>query len=138
METNSPYQNELIERAVAFTGHDRFRELLDPGSPDYDPRYWEHVARLASRRRVSGRPRPTPDAPPAPAPAADLLRNARGCPRRAPVPDAERIGCGCSHRCEADPHHSPRDDRSVTVLDCWACPIAPRHSWPAPAEEGGG
>ncbi len=38
----------VVERAVARTGHRRFRALLDPEHPDHNPRYLALVERLAS------------------------------------------------------------------------------------------
>lgn len=91
-----------------------------------DATYREYFVRFASS--------PPPPLPRIPGP--DLLRNARGCPSREPIPEGDREGCGCSMRCDAG--RSRRENGGVTVLDCWACPIAPRLSWPAPPEEGGG
>lgn len=59
-----------------------------------------------------------------------LLANARECPFRQPIPEGERVGCSCSHRCEAEPTRSPLPNRGINVLECWECDIAPRLSWP--------
>lgn len=58
----------------------------------------------------------------------DLLRNARDCPHRKPIPEAEREGCGCSHMCTAEPTRSPLPNRGINVLQCWECDLAPRHA----------
>lgn len=64
--------------------------------------------------------------PPRPA-GPDVLRNARECPHRSLIPEAEREGCGCSHRCNAGKSGQPNG--GITVLQCWDCDLAPRRSW---------
>lgn len=55
----------------------------------------------------------------------EILANAEACPHRVPMPEDRRTGCGCQHLCEAG--RGPKWRKGgVTVLDCWACPIAPR------------
>lgn len=72
---------------------------------------------------IPATPRPRPS-------GGDYLRNARECPHREPITAEEREGCGCGHRCGADPTRSARPNGGVTVLECWACDLAPRLSWP--------
>lgn len=68
---------EALEITVARTRHARFRALLDPAHPDFDPGYWPAVRALAAGPW-----------PPAPAPSeAELLRSMT-CPH-------QRL-CGCS------------------------------------------
>lgn len=100
----------------------RFCELVASGRDDY-------------RRFVADNPDhgPIPEAGPAPpAPGPDneaLLANAEACPRRAPIPEAERTPCGCTHRCLDG--RGPRHRKGgVLLLDCWGCPIAPRRASP--------
>jgi hypothetical protein len=38
---------QALERAVSLTGHERFRDLVDPSSPDYNPSYWGVIYRTA-------------------------------------------------------------------------------------------
>ncbi|MDR3638686.1 MAG: glycosyltransferase family A protein [Isosphaeraceae bacterium] len=44
---------QLLERAVALSRVERLRQLVDPNHPDYDPRYWATVSRLA--RQTEGK-----------------------------------------------------------------------------------
>ncbi len=46
---------ESLERVVARTGHRRFRDLLDPAHPDFNPAYWATV------RQLDGQPAPAPE-----------------------------------------------------------------------------
>lgn len=125
-----PSISAAVEAVVRRTRHARYRQLVDPDHPDYRPEYVAGIL-AAAGRLVDPAPGPAPDPEPVPAddPAApsgaDLLANARACPHRGPIPEAEREGCGCARRCSAG--RSPRPNGGVTVLDCWACPIAPRH-----------
>lgn len=69
---------------------------------------------------------PTPVAGPS---DAALLDNAESCPRRVPMPEGRRSGCGCQHLCTAG--KGPRWRKGGTTLrDCWDCEDAPRRSWP--------
>ena len=49
---------EALELAVTRTGHARFRDLLDPKHPDYNPAY-EAVVRQIATGEPPAQPRPT-------------------------------------------------------------------------------
>ena len=130
---------EALDLVVAQTGHHRFRELLDPAHPDYNPGYGPVVLRMAAGLSphppyVSPPPRlesPRPTPPPTPAPPLspegqqarvllvdyarlDVLVNA--CPHR-----GCKTGCGQA-KCEAG--KGDMDGGSIaSIVHCRACVI---------------
>lgn len=119
---------EALDLAVARTGHARFRELLDPAHPAFDPRYWEVVRGLAE-----GAP-PVPEPPGVFRQAANFVgavaaHVAAGLPTLPPEGVAARLAV-----CAACAHFTP--ERSCRLCGCrlsWKarmenehCPI---HKW---------
>lgn len=66
--------------------------------------------------------------PPGPS-YAELRANMLACPFNAPVPPAERAGCGCTRRCTRVPTLGDQPGGGTTLTNCWFdCPIAPRRA----------
>jgi len=42
---------EALAEAIRRTGHARYRDLVDPTHPDYQPAYWQHIYRAAGVER---------------------------------------------------------------------------------------
>ena len=93
--------SEALALVVARTGHRRFLEQLDPAHPDYDPRYWPHVRRMAEE------PPPEPSAPRF---DGELAKRVITCP------DRERHGCGCAGRWVCK-----RTRAQVAYQECLTC-----------------
>lgn len=109
---DSDADRAALDLVVARTGHARLREYLDPSRPEYDPRYWRHVRRLAASYTDPPPPAPPTLAPPPPPPPPDpaLLALVRQCPDRV---NAGRP-CRCTWRCRGD-------GRLVSLEDCLSC-----------------
>lgn len=57
--------SEALEEAIRRTHHERFRELLDPEHPDYNPGYWVAVRQIAGAPPLPPSiPSNIPDRPP--------------------------------------------------------------------------
>ena len=108
---------EALDIVVLRTGHTRFRELLDPGHPDYDPRFWEHVRNLAALPpwMADKPPEYAPPPPVLPEPAAAWRARIATCPYREPPGK----GCGCqAARCWA---RRAGLNGLVGDADCYGC-----------------
>lgn len=86
---------EALDIVVARTGHHRYRELVDPAHPDYDPRFIPIVIDAAKR---------------APARTVELARLMTACPFRSVPP-----GCCAGGRCAL------RGGAEASHIDCFDC-----------------
>lgn len=92
--------SEALEIVVGRTGHERYRELCDPSSPTYDPRYVPIVIEMAGGE-------PAPPAPPVrlapPIPLAgdvvEAIAKRLGADRLAKWWERQTgLDCGCDER----------------------------------------
>lgn len=69
---------EVLAEAIRRTGHRRFAELLDPSHPDYNPRYWRVVRKMAGVTEPPPVVEPEPDYPSVVAMAGNAAKAAAG------------------------------------------------------------
>lgn len=102
---------EALDIAVQKTGVARFRELLDPSHPDYNPSYERVVMHYAgATQRVPDQVVATNTV----SADVELLQRMKGCPHR--LHETE-CGCGGLATCKLDPERH----RLVNHQNCMKC-----------------
>lgn len=113
---------QALDLVVARTKHERYRHLVDPTHPDFNPAYRATILVMAGALE----PPPTADAAPGTTPnrhaARDLL--VRSCDHRVDAVGLERGDvCGClpATRCLLRRGKWPDDPCAVDYGDCLSC-----------------
>ena len=111
----TPTPAQALDLVVAHTGHARYRDLLDPAHPSYDPSFWPVVLGMAAG--FSGLPAPPPPGPP-PGP--------RRTRRTVAVERVNTVGVlcrSCASGCGKAVCHAGRGDEAgnVSMADCFRC-----------------
>lgn len=101
---------EALERAVTKRNHPRFRELVDPAHPDYQPAYWRVIREIAEGKTPTDPPRPVPPRP---------ARDDRPLPSL--VRQAASAAVAVAQHAVAGFPEAPTDVYETRVAACQAC-----------------
>lgn len=140
--------DEDLDLVIALTKHKRFRQLVDPDHPDYQPGYVATIHAMAESYRANQPPKPIePVAPPPPEIPSLITRIgnfassvvahvAQGMPTLEPEAVEARLAV-----CNGPPEGPPCDQRSpggvcagcgcyVNLKATWSDQVCPLGKWP--------